>query len=210
MGNRAVITTSKEWKNDGIGVYVHWNGGRDSVEAFLTYCEMKGYRAPDQDCYGWARLCQVLGNFFGGSTCVGIDKLWYLDKDNGDNGVYVIEGWKIVDRIYYEGSEQHEYDLGAMLKAIDERMPEGERFGDEFWEAELVDVADLEVGDVVFVQDWDGSISKETVSGIGVDKFVNGTRVFGIPYVNKYASEQPENNINNYLQNKSYRRIKAK
>lgn len=210
MGNRAVITTSKEWKNDGIGVYVHWNGGRDSVEAFLTYCEMKGYRAPDQDCYGWARLCQVLGNFFGGSTSVGIDKLWYLDKDNGDNGVYVIEGWKIVDRIYHDGPEQHGYDLGKMLKAIDERMPEGERFGDEFWEADLVDVADLEVGDVVFVPNWDGSISKETVSGIGVDKFVNGTRVFGIPYVNKYASEQPENNINNYLQNKSYRRIKAK
>ena len=50
MGNRAVITTKKEWQNDGIGVYLHWNGGRDSVEAFLTYCKMKGYRAPDEEC----------------------------------------------------------------------------------------------------------------------------------------------------------------
>lgn len=75
MGNRAVITTAKEWAHGGIGVYLHWNGGLDSVEAFLKYCEMKGYRTPDRDCYGWARLCQVLGNFFGGSASVGINTL---------------------------------------------------------------------------------------------------------------------------------------
>ena len=37
MGNRAVITT----RSKDIGVYLHWNGGRDSVEAFLKYCELK-------------------------------------------------------------------------------------------------------------------------------------------------------------------------
>ena len=42
MGNRAVITTANEWAHGGIGVYLHWNGGLDSVEAFLKYCEMKG------------------------------------------------------------------------------------------------------------------------------------------------------------------------
>lgn len=31
MGNRAIIT-NKEKK---VAVYLHWNGGRDSVEAFL-------------------------------------------------------------------------------------------------------------------------------------------------------------------------------
>lgn len=30
MGNRAVITTEEKQ----IGVYLHWNGGRDSVQAF--------------------------------------------------------------------------------------------------------------------------------------------------------------------------------
>ena len=39
MGNRAVITT----ENKKIGIYLHWNGGRDSVEAFLKYCELKNY-----------------------------------------------------------------------------------------------------------------------------------------------------------------------
>ncbi len=62
MGNRAIITTEKK----EIGVYLHWNGGRDSVEAFLEYCKRAGHRSPDKDCYGWARLCQVISNFLEG------------------------------------------------------------------------------------------------------------------------------------------------
>ena len=82
MGNRAVITIAhrdmsgniiKRVKDTDIGVYLHWNGGYDSVNAFLTYCDIKGYRPPESDCYGWARLCQVIGNFFGGTDSLGID-----------------------------------------------------------------------------------------------------------------------------------------
>lgn len=123
MGNRAVITT----KDKKIGVYLHWNGGRDSVEAFLKYCELKGYRTPDSDCYGWARLCQVIGNFFGGSTSIGIDQYNRLDTDNGDNGVYIIEGWEIVDRLYHDWPEQHEYKLTEMLKQINDAQPKDEQ-----------------------------------------------------------------------------------
>lgn len=124
MGNRAVITTrAKE-----IGVYLHWNGGRDSVEAFLEYCKLKGYRTPEEDDYGWARLCQVIGNFFGGTTYVGIGLYDNLDTDNGDNGVYVIEDWKIVDRLFFKnGKEQNEYQLSEMLAEIDYNMPEHQR-----------------------------------------------------------------------------------
>lgn len=208
MGNRAVITTTKEWKNDGIGVYLHWNGGRDSVEAFLKYCKIKGYRSPEKDCYGWARLCQVLGNFFGGSSCVGIDKLWYLDKNNGDNGVYIIENWEIVDRRYFDGVEQKQYDQDEMIKAIDGSMPEDEQFGEEYWNAKEVTVDKIEVGDTVFVPDWDGEIGKHTVVGIGVSKFVNGTNVHGIPYIDRWGSERPDENINNYLRESKYRVLK--
>ena len=127
MGNRAVITTKENMDNNGIGVYLHWNGGRDSVRAFLKYCELKGYRAPSDDNYGWARLCQVIGNFFGGSTSLGIDTVNNLDCNNWDNGVYLIEGWEIVGRMYFEGEEQDEYDLVGMLKTINDSMPESER-----------------------------------------------------------------------------------
>ena len=127
MGNRAVITTKANMDNNGVGVYLHWNGGRDSVRAFLKYCELKGYRAPSDDNYGWARLCQVIGNFFGGGSSLGIDTVNHLDCNNWDNGVYLIEGWEIVGRMYFEGEEQDEYDLVGMLKTINDSMPESER-----------------------------------------------------------------------------------
>lgn len=71
MGDRAVITTSTSediQNSNDIGVYLHWNGDRNSVESFLTYCKIRKFRSPDKDCYGWARLCQVIGNYFGGET----------------------------------------------------------------------------------------------------------------------------------------------
>lgn len=134
MGNRAVITTSKSRdvaKSNDIGIYLHWNGGRDSVEAFLKYCELKRYRSPSNDNYGWARLCQVIANYFGGETSVGIDNCCHLDCDNGNNGVYIIEDWTIVGRQYFEGEEQHNYDLYEMLIDIDLTQPETEQLGEE-------------------------------------------------------------------------------
>lgn len=128
MGNRAVITTAENFENDGVGVYLHWNGGRDSVEAFLKYCELKGYRSPESDNYGWARLCMVVANYFTYGDCddglsLGVDKVSNLDCDNFDNGVYIIEDWKIVDRVYIRGPEQRNYDLQTILLAIDARQP---------------------------------------------------------------------------------------
>lgn len=130
MGNRAVITNSKSLdiaNSDDIGVYLHWNGDRDSVEAFLKYCELKGYRSPDEDCYGWARLCQVIANYFGGNYSIGIDKCCNLDCENFDNGVYVIKNWKIVDRQYSDDREEDTYSLHDMLLDINNRMPEHDR-----------------------------------------------------------------------------------
>lgn len=132
MGNRAVITTRQNFENNGIGIYVHWNGGRDSVEAFLKYCEMRGFRDPLTDNYGWARLTQVIANFMGGDgLSVGVDTVDHLDCDNWDNGVYIIEGWKIVGREYFDGEEQTGHDLFNMLLAIDETQPENQRLGEE-------------------------------------------------------------------------------
>ena len=135
MGNRAVITTSKSSnvaESSDIGLYLHWNGGRDSVEAFLTYCRIQGFRSPEYDNYGWARLAQVIANYFGGDgLSVGIDQCCKLDCDNFDNGVYIIKGWEIVGRQYFEGREQCEYDLEGMLVYIDEQQPAKMQLGAE-------------------------------------------------------------------------------
>lgn len=122
MGNRALICTQKK----DLAVYLHWNGGRDSVEAFLLYCKLKGYRSPENDSYGWARLCQVLGNFFGDDLCVGID-LYNKSPFFNDNGTYIIENWEIVDREDFNGEEQHTHDMREMLDAINKSMPEADR-----------------------------------------------------------------------------------
>ena len=156
MGNRAVITTPER----KVGLYIHWNGGRDTVEPLLRYCELKGYRDPSKDDYGWARMCQVLGNFFGGTNCVGIGPYTTDERmDPGDNGIYVIEGWKIVERVgLYDGFvEQQEYDFDQMLRDFDSSMPAGDRLG-EFLDSVEVPVGELQVGDEVYMfshyDDW--------------------------------------------------------
>lgn len=107
MGNRAVITASQKL-NKGIGIYVHWNGGLESVQAFLDVAKARGFRDPTSDeSYGMARLCGLIHEFFGvdQDTSLGIGTLDQLDCDNYDNGVYVIgKDWKIVDR-YGKGSK---------------------------------------------------------------------------------------------------------
>lgn len=166
MGNRCVITTKKNFEDNGIGVYLHWNGGRDSVEAFLKYCELRGFRSPDEDCYGFARLIQVIANFFGmDGLSIGVDVVNKLDCDNWDNGVYLIENWNIVGREYFKGGEQQNYDLNDMMKSIDEAQPDP--LGEEFFDAEVVDVADLKVGDTIFASDWKNEIKPYVIQGFG-------------------------------------------
>lgn len=82
MGNIAVITTRQK----KLGIYLHWNGGRESIESFLMYCKLKGYRRPEQDTYGWARLSQVISNFLGGGYyfCDKIKK--NIDSEYFDRG----------------------------------------------------------------------------------------------------------------------------
>lgn len=120
MGNRAVITT----EDKKIGIYLHWNGGRDSVEAFLAYCREMHFRPPEKDSYGFARLCQVIANFFGNDgLSIGVDLFERLDFDNGDNGVYIIKNWEIIGREYFNGAEQQGHDFDGMLESIRKAQP---------------------------------------------------------------------------------------
>ena len=106
MGNRAVIAFQDENHDevlpDSVGVYLHWNGGPESVTAFLDAAKELGVRSENE--YGAARLCQIIGNWFGGTLSLGIGKCRNMDIDNGDNGTYVVDlenhGWKVARRIH--------------------------------------------------------------------------------------------------------------
>ena len=193
MGNRAIVKP----EGQSIGVYLHWNGGIDSVTAFLKYCELKNYRGFD-DPYGLARFTQVVGNFFGGGLSIGIETEIVETKEDAywmDNGIYVVKGWEIVRQIG-GSSEREGYDLNEFLKEIDIKQPLTERLGD-FLDGIETPASEIKIGDRVFVQDVRGNFEKHKVIGIGSDKVVNGRNVLGVPYVDKYGNG--ENNINNYI-----------
>lgn len=143
MGNRAVVTFAKRCEiekylvpaengGDGqklvgfvadnphrVGVYLHWNGGRDSIEAFLGACKELGYRDGASDNYGIACFTQIVRNFFGSDgLSVGVDTLQHLNTNNYDNGVYVVgDNWEIIGREFAHG-EQSGYDVSDFTKFL--------------------------------------------------------------------------------------------
>jgi hypothetical protein len=122
MGNRAVIAfTNNGIKSDNApAIYLHWNGGRDSVEAFLEVAKQLNVRGNDPQ-YGCARLTQIIGNYFGGTLSLGVGCYDTMEKDNYDNGVYWVHNWEIVDRKYNRNSEQYEHDHDEMVKEVLEK-----------------------------------------------------------------------------------------
>ena len=120
MGNRAVITIKENNtpQEDWQSLYLHWNGGRDSVEPLLHVAKLYDLRCQDDPSYAIARLSQIIGNTLGGKLSLGVGTYKQLDTDNADNGVYVVKDWEIVDREYHDGYEQQEYDFNEMVSEI--------------------------------------------------------------------------------------------
>lgn len=148
MGNRAVVTFAnrediEQWvnpKGDGeklkgycaehpnkVGVYLHWNGGRASIEGFCEACRRMKFRGPASDSYGVARFVQVVANSFGNDgLSVGVNTLGKSDCDNYDNGVYVVDdNWDIIGREFAHG-EQNDYDVNEFANDVLARMPNKE------------------------------------------------------------------------------------
>lgn len=132
MSSSAVIVwvdkKGDDWSNN-IGIYLHDGGSYNYVSAILRYCKLKEYRAPNECCYGYARFCQVIANFFMNGLGVGIDKVENLNL-NCDNGVYVCHGWEVIDH-FYTGMESDEGWYNILLD-IDRCQPIGERLGKDY------------------------------------------------------------------------------
>lgn len=212
MGNRCLIVPKGQ---ENLGVYLHWNGGVDSVTAFLTYCKMKEYRpfgGKNADGYGIARFVQVVGNFFGGGLSIGIEAVTgELTEDYAeayDNGIYIIDGWEICQRISPAGHEG--YDLMEMLIDIDKAQPEEEQLGEDYLRAEEVDATDLEIGDEVFVMNYSGKAERHTVQGFANDSNLPDFNrpLMGSPFIDMYDDVNGKINPNNFLTGK-VRRVKA-
>ena len=202
MGNRAIVKPVDK----NVGVYLHWNGGVESVSAFLKYCELKQFRdfgGKYADGYGLARFCQVVGNFFGGGLSIGIETDVTESEEMAewmDNGIYVIDGWNIVRRIGALDDKTVEPNV-EMLLYIDGKQPVNEQLGEGYITADIVQPEDLKIGDRVYLLRYEGKPEVYTVAGIAPPGTIrNGSDVSGVPYVDMYGKDGDYSwNINNYL-----------
>lgn len=132
MGNRAVISI-KDKDNPSLSpaIYLHWNGGRDSVEGFLEVAKRK-YESMHSPDYGIARLTTIICNWFGSQEkdsglSVGVGCISKMDQNNHDNGVYWINSkFEIVGREFLRGEEQEKHSLAEIVPEIESAQPKKE------------------------------------------------------------------------------------
>ena len=192
MGSRAIV----RGVHSNLGVYLHYDGYYDSVRALTQYCKLKGYRSPEADSYGIARLAQVCGNFFGGGLSVGIEYLpdsmltaEIVESYQLNNGIYELKDWEISahwnsDLVLAADETDPDFDYDGYLLEIDRRMPFREQLGADFIFGKEVPVKSLKIGDEVFIRSFE-EIEKFKVEGIASPgTLVQGVDVGGLPYVN--------------------------
>lgn len=130
MGNRAVITTINSLE----GIYLHWNGGRDSIEPCLYYAK----HFLKFNLYNEDYQPTILEKLTFLLTCCNLQPHYVknystLDLDNWDNGTYIINNYyEIIGRLYKRYEEQNHHNFIDMLIFIDENMPKQMQKGKEF------------------------------------------------------------------------------
>ena len=108
MGNRAVIAFSED--KNATGIYLHWNGGVESVLAFAHSARDMGARDPGGDhTYAMAGLVRAVTLFIhdraGELISMGVGTVGSLDTDNFDNGLFIIGAdWGIKTRYFNRDS----------------------------------------------------------------------------------------------------------
>lgn len=111
MGNRAVITFSQH--KTAACIYLHWNGGRASVEAFIKSAKHLGLHVCKNE-YEEHKVMDLLAemiatHFFETKVGMSVYRQQYgkSDIDNYDNGVYVLDSnLNICKRLFKRSSEE--------------------------------------------------------------------------------------------------------
>jgi hypothetical protein len=105
MGNRAnVIFVDAEEKSISPCIYLHWNGGPESIYPFLDELDRRKVKA-DQN-YEAARFIEIVAQFMAdgmddvnvlslgvvnGPKTISANDLRELETDDGDNGFYIVD-----------------------------------------------------------------------------------------------------------------------
>jgi hypothetical protein len=105
MGNRAIVVFT-DGKDVSAQVYLHWNGGPESIYAFLEECDRRKIRGTSDLSYCAARFCHVVGDFFDQdkttSTSLGLfsspktlaqyKRTEVKNNPADDNGIFLVSG----------------------------------------------------------------------------------------------------------------------
>ena len=133
MGNRAVVAfvdcsgkDKSRYLNNSLikdkspSVYLHWNGGRDSVEGFLTVVKKLYGGSSCLDAKERAVVFYSVVRRAGmGGVSTEVSTFKKVDADNGDNGTYwVDESFQIIDREYQRYPEQQNHPLNEFVNAV--------------------------------------------------------------------------------------------
>jgi len=141
MGNRAIISLEDaNGKPHPAEIYVHWNGGLESVLAFIKITWDHFDRTHDDVYTFHARLCQVIGNFFReGLSLYGYPYNPNVDLTCADNGRFHFRidahGYHLLNRdpSELEGAKDHKYWKPApgtetIFDTINRNMPKARDF----------------------------------------------------------------------------------
>jgi hypothetical protein len=103
MGNRANVVFTDGKKNFSPAIYLHWNGGPESIYAFLAEMDRRMIRGHDV-MYESARFCHIVGDFMDQKTITGLSlritngpksdnpaDFAKVFTDPGNNGFYLVE-----------------------------------------------------------------------------------------------------------------------
>ena len=101
MGNRAIIIFENEKSTEfSPAVYLHWNGGPESVYQFLDELDYRKVRGADDLSYQTARFIQICGEFMDQDSYSGLSlgvesgprKFSELDQFTygDDHGIYLV------------------------------------------------------------------------------------------------------------------------
>ncbi|AUI01352.1 hypothetical protein H2C43_07195 [Corynebacterium glutamicum] len=207
MSNNALLVANEA----DIGLYLHWNGGRDSIEAFLAYAAYAQLPPINENNDWLPPFITVLKNFFGNDgSGVYLEPVNqdYLDGIDYDNGVYMLDDYEITERINPPAVEQDSHDLHDMLIKIDKAQPPVDQLG-SFLHGLETSVADLGVGDRVFLPRFStfdkklGRYRIHTVLGFAendpFNPMTSSERFKGKPYVDMFDNQDNAFNPNSYI-----------
>lgn len=120
MGNRAVLTFSNT--PSAPCIYLHWNGGRASVEGFMGAARALGYH---ERGYSAPQLIDALAeliatHFFGvevNKVHVYVERFGEADTDNWDNGTYILneKDLQVIGRMFFKGQEEWDQDKTTQI-----------------------------------------------------------------------------------------------